>query len=185
MKKLIATLAAVALAALMSGCASTPQEKSASALLEMQNVKTKYLKDKIPAGMGIGISKDEQIAMEKADQNARVDLARELDVRMKALTKNFKEEVGGDIAEHFQSASKTVVNTHLNGATLTDVKVETTEDGQFKIYGIMTLNVDLVNEYLKSLQDTEAANEAMKEKIRAAANKAYAEIDAEIAAESK
>jgi hypothetical protein len=106
-------------------------------------------------------------------------------MQMKALTKNFKEEVGGDIAEHFQSASKTVVNTHLNGATLTDVKIETTEDGQFKIYGIMTLNVDLVNEYLKSLQDTDAANEAMKEKIRAAANKAYAEIDAEIAAEKK
>jgi hypothetical protein len=42
-----------------------------------------------------------------------------------------------------------------------------------------------VNEYLKSLQDTDAANEAMKEKIRAAANKAYAEIDAEIAAEKK
>ena len=36
-----------------------------------------------------------------------------------------------------------------------------------------------MNEYLKSLQDTEAANEAMKEKIRAAAEKAYAEIDAE------
>ena len=64
MKKLIATLAAVALAAMMSSCASTPQEKSANKLLEMQAVKTKYLKDKIPAGLGIGISKDEQIAME-------------------------------------------------------------------------------------------------------------------------
>ena len=73
------------------------------------------------------------------------------------------------------------MNTHLNGATLTDVKIETTEDGQFKIYGIMTLNVDLVSEYLKSLQDADAAKEAVKEKIRAAANKAYAEIDAEIA----
>ena len=182
MKKLI--VAALA-AFLMIGCSSTPQEKSASKLIEMQMLKKKYLKDHVPAGMGIGVSTDEQIAMEKADQNARVDLAKEIDVQMKALTKNFKEEVGGDIAEHFQSASKTVVNTHLNGATLTEVKVETSEDGQYKIYGIMTLNVDLVNEYLKSLQDTEAANEAMKEKIRAAANKAYAEIDAEIAAEKK
>ena len=178
MKKLIATMAAVALAALMSSCASTPQEKSANALVEMQMVKTKYIKDKIPAGLGIGISKDEQIAMEKADQNARVDLARELDVRMKALTKNFKEEVGGDIAEHFQSASKAIIDTRMSGATLTDVKVETTEDGQFKIYGVMTLGTDLVSEYIKSLQNTEAANEALKNKIRAAADKAYAEIDA-------
>ena len=178
MKKLIATLAAVALAAMMSSCASTPQEKSANKLLEMQAVKTKYLKDKIPAGMGIGISKDEQIAMEKADQNARVDLARELDVHMKALTKNFKEDVGGDVAEHFQSASKAIINTRMNGATLTDVQVETTEDGQFKIYGVMTLGVDLVSEYLKSLQNSDAINEAQKNKIRAAADKAYAEIDA-------
>ena len=183
MQKLIA---AFAMLAFLVGCASTPQEKSASILVEMQMKKTNLIKkEHIPAGLGIGVSKDEQIAMEKADQNARVDLAKEIDVQMKALTKNFKEEVGGDIAEHFQSASKTVVNTHLNGATLTDVKVETTEEGQFKIYGIMTLNVDLVSEYLKSLQDTEAANEAMKNKIRAAANKAYAEIDAEIAAEAK
>ena len=53
------------------------------------------------------------------------------------------------------------------------------EDGQFKIYGIMTLEVDLVSEYLKSLQDTDAANEEMKNKIRAAADKAYAELDAQ------
>jgi hypothetical protein len=177
MKKLIAALA---VAAFLVGCASTPQEKAANILVEMQMKKTNLIKkDHIPAGLGIGISKDEQIALDKADQNARVDLAKEIDVQMKALTKNFKEEVGGDIAEHFQSASKTIVNTHLNGATLTDVKIETTEEGQFKIYGIMTLNVDLVSEYLKSLQDTEAANEAMKNKIRAAADKAYAEIDAE------
>ena len=181
MKKIITTLA---VAAFLAGCASTPQEKSASVLIEMQMKKTDLIKNQhIPAGLGIGISKDEQIAMEKADQNARVDLAKEVDMRMKALTKNFKEEVGGDIAEHFQSASKTVVDTKLNGATLTDVKIETTEEGQFKIYGIMTLNVDLVGEYLKSLQDTDAANEALKNKIRAAADKAYAEIDAEIAAE--
>ena len=183
MKKIITALA---VAAFLAGCASTPQEKSASVLIEMQMKKTDLIKNQhIPAGLGIGISKDEQIAMEKADQNARVDLAKEIDVQMKALTKNFKEEVGGDIAEHFQSASKTVVDTKLNGATLTDVKIETTEEGQFKIYGIMTLNVDLVGEYLKSLQDTDAANEALKNKIRAAADKAYAEIDAEIAAEKK
>ena len=59
------------------------------------------------------------------------------------------------------------------------MKIETTEDGQFKIYGIMTLDVSLVEEYLKTQVDTDAANEAMKNKIRAAAEKAYAEIDAE------
>jgi len=180
MKKILIALATLSfVAGMFTGCASTPQEKSASLLVEMQMKKTSYIKnDHIPAGLGIGVSKSEQMAMEMADQNARVDLAREIESQVKALTKNFKEEVGGDIAEHFQSASKTIVDVQLNGATMTDVKVETTDEGQFKIYGIVSLKTDLVSEYLKSLQDTDAANEALKNKIRAAANKAYDELDA-------
>lgn len=174
MKKIITAC----VAALLFGCAGTPQEKSASILVEMQMKKTNLIKkEHIPAGLGIGVSKDEQIAMEKADQNARVDLAKEVDAQLKNLTKMFKEEVGGDIADHFQNTSKTVVDTRLNGATLTEIKVETLEDGSFKIYGIMTMDMDLVSEYLKSLQDVDAANEALKEKIRAVADKAYAELD--------
>ena len=177
MKKLI--VAALA-AFLMIGCSSTPQEKSASNLIEMQMLKKKYLKDHVPAGMGIGVSTDEQIAMEKADQNARVDLAKEIDAQTKALIKNFKEDVNDQVAEHFQSTSKTVVNTHMSGATLTDVQVETDENGHFKIYGIMTLDANLVEELIKSLQAAGSYDDAVANKIRAAATKAYAELDAEI-----
>ena len=172
MKKLI--VAALA-AFLMIGCSSTPQEKSASKLVEMQMLKKKYLKDHVPAGMGIGVSTDEQLAMEKADQNARVDLAKEIDAQTKALIKNFKEDVSDEIAEHFQSTSKTTVSQRLNGATLSEVKVETTADGKFKVYGVMTLDSDLVSEYIKMLEQQEKKEEA--EKIRAAAEKAYAELD--------
>ena len=177
MKKLI--VAALA-AFLMIGCSSTPQEKYASKLIEMQMLKKKYLKDHVPAGMGIGVSTDEQIAMEKADQNARVDLAKEIDAQTKALIKNFKEDVNDQVAEHFQSTSKTVVNTHMSGATLTDVQVETDENGHFKIYGIMTLDANLVEELIKSLQAAGSYDDAVANKIRAAATKAYAELDAEI-----
>ena len=177
MKKLI--VAALA-AFLMIGCSSTPQEKSASKLIEMQMLKKKYLKDHVPAGMGIGVSTDEQIAMEKDDQNARVDLAKEIDAQTKALIKNFKEDVNDQVAEHFQSTSKTVVNTHMSGATLTDVQVETDENGHFKIYGIMTLDANLVEELIKSLQAAGSYDDAVANKIRAAATKAYAELDAEI-----
>ena len=177
MKKLIVALVA---AFLMIGCSSTPQEKSASKLVEMQMLKKKYLKDHVPAGMGIGVSTDEQLAMEKADQNARVDLAKEIDAQTKALIKNFKEDVNDQVVEHFQSTSKTVVNTHMSGATLTDVQVETDENGHFKIYGIMTLDANLVEELIKSLQAAGQYDDAVANKIREAANKAYAELDAEI-----
>ncbi|WP_173474238.1 LPP20 family lipoprotein [Fibrobacter succinogenes] len=176
MKKLIACLA---LAAMFAGCSSnppqTPQEKQASLLIEMQMQKKSYLKQHIPAGIGIGESADEQIAYEKADQNARVDLAKSIDAQTKALVKNFKEDVSDEIAEHFQSTSKTAVSQRLNGATLSDVKVETTADGKFKVYGVMTLDSDLVSEYIKMLEQQEKKAEV--EKIRAAAEKAYAELD--------
>ena len=172
MKKLVVAIVA---AFLMIGCSSTPQEKSANKLIEMQMLKKKYIKDHIPAGMGIGVSTDEQQALEKADQNARVDLAREINAQTKALVKNFKEDVNDQVAEHFQSTSKTTVSQRLNGATLGDVKVETTPDGKFKVYGVMTLDSDLVSEYIKMLEQQEKKEEA--EKIRAAAEKAYAELD--------
>ena len=175
MKKLIACLA---LAALFAGCSSnppqTPQEKSASLLVEMQMQKKSYLKQHIPAGIGIGESADQQIAYEKADQNARVDLAKSIDAQTKALIKNFKEDVSDEIAEHFQSTSKTAVDQRLNGATLNDVKVESV-DGKYKVYGVMTLDSDLVSEYIKMLEQQEKKEEV--EKIRAAAEKAYAELD--------
>ena len=178
MKKLFACFA---LAALFAGCSSnppqTPQEQSASLLIEMQMQKKSYLKQHIPAGFGIGESADEQIALEKADQNARVDLAKSIDATTKALIKNFKEDVSDQIAEHFQSTSKTAVEARLNGATLTDVKVETTPDGKYKVYGVMTLDTDLVSEYIKMLEEQERKDEA--EKVRAAAEKAYAELDEE------
>ncbi|MBR6454989.1 MAG: hypothetical protein IKS97_10550, partial [Fibrobacter sp.] len=71
--------------------------------------------------------------------------------------------------------STTYVNQRLNGATLNDVKVETTPEGKFKVYGIMTLDADLVSEYIKMLEQQERKEEA--EKVRAAAEKAYAELD--------
>ena len=176
MKKLFACLA---IAALFVGCSSnppqTPQEKSAGLLIEMQMQKKNYIKQHIPAGIGIGESADEQIALEKADQHARVDLAKSIDAQTKALIKNFKEDVSDEIAEHFQSTSQTAVNQRLNGATLNDVKVETTADGKFKVYGVMTLDTDLVSEYVKMLEEQEKKDEA--EKVRAAAEKAYAELD--------
>ncbi|MBR4784167.1 MAG: LPP20 family lipoprotein [Fibrobacter sp.] len=178
MKKLIVAIAA---AFLMIGCSSTPQEKSADKLIEMQMLKKKYLKDNIPAGMGIGVSTNEQLALELADQNARVDLAKVIDAQTKALVKNFKEDVNDQVAEHFQTTSKTVVDTHMSGATLTDVQVETTEDGHFKVYGVMALNANLVDELVKSLQASGTYDDAIAGKIRAAASKAYTELDGETA----
>lgn len=180
MKKLIAALAVVAL---MAGCSQSPQQKAASALIEMQNIKTKYIKSEHKiAGLGKGVSSDEQVAYEKADQNARVDVAKAVDAQVKAITKNFKEQVDVEgkeaLVEHFQNTSKTKVDTHLNGATLTDVKVEVSEDGKFNVYGVMVLDVNLVDELIASMKErNNKLDEATIQKVRSLAEKSYAELD--------
>lgn len=176
-------VAALSVAALLIGCSSTPQQKAANLMTEMQNLKTKYIRSEHKvAGLGKGVSADEQVAYEKADQNARVDLARAVDIQVKAITKNFKEQVdveGKDaLVEHFQTTSKTKIDTHLNGATFTDVKVEVSEDGKYNVYGVMVLDVNLVDELIASMKErSDKLDEATVQKVRTLANKSYDEID--------
>ncbi|MCF0225077.1 MAG: hypothetical protein HUK20_12480 [Fibrobacter sp.] len=180
MKKLIIALASVAI---LAGCAKTPQQKAASALVEVQAIKTNYIRnDHKVAGLGIGTSTDEQIAYNMADQAARVDVARAVDVQIKAINKQFAEQVdyeGKDaVMQHYQQASKSKIDLHLNGATMTDVKIETTDDGKFKVYGVVVLDVNLVDELIASMKATnEALSEAQIQKVRAVAEKAYKELD--------
>lgn len=178
-------MAALAMVALMAGCASTPQEKAADALSELIITKNKLIRDGQLAGIGVGVSSDETVAYDKADQNARVDLAKLIDAEVQSLTKGFKEQINVDgmesVAEHFQNTVKTTVNVQLNGATLTNVKVETVE-GKFKVYGIVTLNTSLVEEYIKSVEETEQKlTEEQKQTVRELAQKAYTELEIEAA----
>lgn len=185
MKKLMAALAMVAM---MVGCASTPQEKAADALSELITTKNKLIRDGQLAGIGVGISSDETVAYDKADVNARADLAKLIDAEVQSFTKSFKEQITVDgmesVAEHFQSTVKTTVDVQLNGATMTNVKVETVE-GKFKVYGIVTLNTTLIEEYIKSVEDTEnKLTEEQKQTVRELAVKAYSELNFEYSEET-
>ena len=88
MKKLFAFFA---VAAMFIGCASTPQEKAASALSEMQKEKTELIEKGVVAGIGIGDSQDEQVAYDKADLNARTDIGRELESKLQNLTRAYAD----------------------------------------------------------------------------------------------
>lgn len=180
MKKLIAALAMVAL---MAGCASnTPQQKGLSALNEVQKIKTDYIKDKKIAGIGKGTSSDEMVAYNIAAQEARLDVANTLDARIKGFTERFTEQVNvadkESLAQHFENASKTKVDQHLTGATITDIRTEVTPDGKYVVYGVMVLDVNLVDELINSMKETASnLNDAEIQKVREMANKAYAELD--------
>ena len=162
MKKLLATLATLAL---LAGCASTPQEKAASALAEMQQEKNELIQKGVVAGFGIGESQDEQIAYDKADLNARTDIGRA-----------YAEEVGSELTQHFEEVKKNVVSTTLRGATIIKIKTEAKEN-TVKVYAIMAMDPKLVRE---AFEAELAAQQADVARFRAA--KAYGDANAEFAA---
>ncbi len=64
-------------------------------------------------------SKDLQTAINKAKQDARVDIASQMEARLQGLVKQFKEEIGegedSQVNAQFTTVSKTIVSTTLNG----------------------------------------------------------------------
>lgn len=173
MKKLLAALATLAL---LAGCASTPQEKAASALAEMQQEKNELIQKGVVAGFGIGESQDEQIAYDKADLNARTDIGRELESKLQNLTRAYAEEVGSELTQHFEEVKKNVVSTTLRGATIIKIKTEAKEN-TVKVYAIMAMDPKLVRE---AFEAELAAQQADVARFRAA--KAYGDANAEFAA---
>lgn len=173
MKKLFAILAT---AAFLAGCASTPQEKGADMLAEMQKEKTALIDKGVVAGFGIGESQDEMTAYNKADLAAREDIARELESKLGNLSRSYTEEVGSELTKHYEEITKNVVSQTLRGATLIKVKTEATEK-TIKVYGIMVLDPKLVKDAFEAEMQAKQADVA---RMRAA--KGYGDLNAEIAA---
>ena len=94
------------------------------------------------------MSKDMQLAVDKAKQQARMDLASQLEVKVQGLTKKFEEEVGmnedSELLSEFTQASKSVVSTVMNGTRVNkhDVVVE---NGIYRAYVLMELPLGEAN----------------------------------------
>jgi len=67
-------------------------------------------------------SKDMQLAVEKATTTARAGIARQLETKLQSLQKQFTEEIGAgensNLLTQFTTATKTVTNQSLTGATV-------------------------------------------------------------------
>lgn len=173
MKKLFTIFA---IAALFAGCAGTPQEQAANKLQDMQEEKAELIDKGIVAGLGIGESQDEQVAYDKANLNASVDLSKALELKVQSLVRSYTEEVGEEFTQHFEEVKKNVISTTLRGATMYKTEVEA-NDNKVKVYGIMTLNPKLVYEALEAELKAQQADVA-----RFKASKAYAEANKEFEA---
>lgn len=123
-------------------------------------------------------SRDMQLAVDKAKQQARLDVASQLDVKIKGLTKKFDEEVGlnedTELLASFTQVSKSVVSTTLQGSRVNKQEI-ITEGSLFRAYVLMELPWgDARAEMLKNIKN----NQNLYTRFRA--SQAFNELDKEV-----
>lgn len=128
-------------------------------------------------------SRDMQIAVNKAQQEATVDLSKKLEIKVKAMTKKYTEEVGelaqdANIRNYFEDVSKVVVNESISGIQVKEKKIMTKQkDGKdiYIAYMLMEMRFDTAN---KILMSKIKAKEELYTKLQA--SKSFKELEAEV-----
>ncbi|MEI6388584.1 MAG: hypothetical protein WCQ50_18365 [Spirochaetota bacterium] len=140
------------------------------------------------AGIGNGTSTRQDIAMQKAETEARLKVAQAMETKLNNLTKKFVEEVGSanssEVNEAFSSVTKTTTSKTLTGiVSLGDpiVTLETSKDGKKTYSAYVILGVDpkaVNNSIIGEVQKVPNLYERFR------ATQAYDELQKEIDASS-
>jgi hypothetical protein len=134
-------------------------------------------------GMGTGESQDMQMSINKAEQNARVQITQNIESKVSALFKQFSEETGvGAEAEYIAMAtnvSKTVASEIIGGTRIKDQKI-VPENGRYRAYVLMEMPI---GEAAARLQSQIQANQRVYTRFRA--SQGYQELSEEVEAFEK
>ena len=124
-------------------------------------------------------SKTLQFAADKAKNLARVELGNQFQVKISALFKQFREEVGSpEDAEYLEQAtavSKAVVSEVLNGAKLLKQDVRQDDSGMNQVFVLMELAIGEAN---AALVAKVKANNQLYTRFRA--SKGFEELEKEV-----
>lgn len=176
MKQLALGLLALTVCIGFSGCKSAPSADSDKTMFDyMQEEVGKITEKGGMASVGLGESRNTQLAITKAKVEARKNLAQLVSVKIENLEKAFIEEVGeasgSEMNEFFSSATKQITAQELQGTVPKMQKYET-DDGITTAYVLMVLNPDIIDASLKKNSNK------LYERFRA--SKAFEELDKEI-----
>jgi hypothetical protein len=169
--------AMLALLILMSGCGG-PKTLTQTSVGKIPEWYTDIKSDDtILRSPNTQASQDMQLAVDKAKNGCRDDLASQLETRVQNLQKRFSEEVGvgaeSQLLQQFTAASKQVISTVLNGARTE--KQEIVQDGKtFRAYVLMTLPIGEAN--TRILQQIKTRNEMY---TRFRSTEAFKELEAD------
>jgi hypothetical protein len=178
MKRIAFTLLTLAVCIGFSGCKSPPKMESDKSMFDyMQEEVAKIAEKGGMASVGLGESRNTQIAITKAKVEARKNLAQLVQVKIENLEKAFVEEIGeasgSEINQLFTSATKQITSQTLQGTMPMMQKYET-DDGITTAYILMVLNPDVIHESLKNNNNAKHLYERFR------ASKAFEELDKEI-----
>jgi hypothetical protein len=178
MKKIMFGLLALTVAVGFTGCKSAPKTDSDKTTFDyMQEEVGKITEKGGMASVGLGESRNTQLAITKAKVEARKNLAQLVQVKIENLEKAFIEEVGeasgSEMNELFSSATKQITAQELQGTTPKTQKYDVSDDGVTTAYVLMVLNPDIIHESLKNSNKPK-----LYERYRA--SKAFEELDKEI-----
>ncbi len=174
-----ATLYFLVLVFLVLGCASKGTTKVGEIEIPDWYLTPQTSPDYI-YGKATATSQDLQLAIDKAKQGARLDIAENLESHIMALIKKFDEEVGGveegELLTQFTQVSKNVVDQTLVGSRENKTKVK--EEGKgYRAFVLMELPIGKAREeLLKQLYSSE--NENLYTRFRA--SQSFQELKEEV-----
>ena len=134
--------------------------------------------DKFLYGRATAVSRDLQLAINKAETEGRNGIAQQLEVKYGSLNKRFAEEVGRDggsqLLDQYTQVYKSTVSQVLFGSR-TKQQVLRTEGSVYRAFVLMELPL---GEMSKKLMDQIRAQEQLYTRFRS--TEAFKELDAEV-----
>ena len=179
MKRSIMGVLSLAVCVSFSGCKSAPPVASDHSVFGyMQEQSAKLIEDGQLAAMGIGKSRQIDIAVARAKLDARVKLAQSISTKIENLQEAFVEEIGeaesSEINQLFSSATKQITSQVLEGTVPVIEKYDEGVNGVQIAYVLMVQDPTIVDSLLKNND----ASKHLYERFRA--SKAFERLDKEI-----
>lgn len=179
MKKLLQLAVILGLVVIYVGCGGSKHNLPATTEGEEPEWYTNVPEDpNILFAAKTATSRDKQLAVDKAVQDARAEIAKQLEVKIQGLEKRFTEETGigedSQLLDQFTKANKSIVNQSLIGSKIE--KQKTIKDGNtYRAYVLVKLPLGAAKEAL--LQQIKQ-NEQIYTRVRA--SQTFQELDREI-----
>jgi len=157
---------------LVTGCSST--HRRPDWVIEGAGA---FPKEKAFYGIGdISGVKNAPFALRAADNQARADIAKQLEVYTASLMKQYAASKKNAEEQNIEEATKIFTSTSLSGIQVVDHYKEASEDGIPRIYSLAKLGLDKIKE---NVENAKGLSSEVRDYIQKNANKAFDSLEKE------